>query len=99
MAAVDIGTLIVETPGFLGGRPRIAGHRIGVKHVAVLSQLGRTPAAIIEHDYPQLSLAEVHAALAYYHANRQAIDGDIEADKRVFEAEVSAAGEGTAVEP
>ena len=98
-AAVDIGTLIAETPGFLDGRPQIAGHRIGVKHIAVLSHLGRSPAAIIEHDYPQLSLAEVHAALAYYHANRQAIDDDIEADKRAFEAEVSAAGEGTPVQP
>jgi uncharacterized protein (DUF433 family) len=98
-AAVDIGTLIVETPGFLGGRPRIAGHRIGVKHIAVLSQLGRSPEAIIEHDYPQLSLAEVHAALAYYHANRQAIDDDLEADKRAFEAEAPPAGEGGPAQP
>jgi len=93
---VDIGTLIVETPGFLGGRPRIAGHRIGVKHIAVLSQQGQSPESIIEHAYPQLSLAEVHAALAYYHANRQAIDADLEADRSAFHAETSVDDNGPA---
>ena len=33
-----------------------------------------------------LSLAQVHAALAYYHANRQEIDADIEAEAREAEA-------------
>ena len=28
-------------------------------------------------EYPHLSLAQVHAALAYYHANREEIEVDI----------------------
>jgi len=28
-------------------------------------------------EYPHLTLAQVHAALAYYHANREEIEADI----------------------
>ena len=33
-----------------------------------------------------LSLAQVHAALAYYHANQAEIDADLEAEARETEA-------------
>jgi uncharacterized protein (DUF433 family) len=32
-------------------------------------------------EYPHLSLAQVHAALAYYHANRDEIESDIAAEE------------------
>jgi uncharacterized protein (DUF433 family) len=46
--------------------------------------LGLTPeeiAAKIEH----LTLAQIHAALAYYHANREEIDSDIAKEEAVIE--------------
>lgn len=70
---VDIGTLIVQTPGVCGGRPRIAGTRITVRNIVVWSQMGWTPEKIIGH-IEHLSLGQVHAALAYYYANQREMD-------------------------
>jgi hypothetical protein len=39
-------------------------------------QQGLTPEEIIT-EVPHLSLAQVYAALTYYHANREEIDGDM----------------------
>lgn len=56
---------IVKTPGTCGGAPRIDGRRIRVSHVAAWSEKsGWTPDEIAQ--YFDLTLAEVHAALAYY---------------------------------
>ena len=71
--AIDIGTLIVQTPGTCGGRPRIAGTRMPVRNIVTTVKMGSTPEKIVE-DYQHLSLAQVHAALAYYYANREELD-------------------------
>ena len=73
---VDIGTLIERSPKISKGRPCIAGTGVTVRRIAGWHNLGLTPeeiAARIEH----LTLAQIHAALAYYHANREEIDSDI----------------------
>ncbi len=76
-------------PGYCGGKPHIAGHRIKVQHIAVWHErMGMTPEEIVA-TYPTLTLAGVYAALAYYHSHRAAIDADIEADER-FVAEMTA---------
>jgi hypothetical protein len=33
-------------------------------------------------EYPHLTLAQVHAALAYYHANREEIEADISQEEQ-----------------
>jgi hypothetical protein len=45
----------------------------------VMDYLGRglAPEDIVRH-YPYLNLAEVHAAMAYYHDHRQEIDAEIQ---------------------
>jgi uncharacterized protein (DUF433 family) len=80
--AVDIGTLIVRTPDVRGGRPRIAGTGITVRRIVGWYKLGLNPEEIADR-LGNLSLAQVHAALAYYHANQ----GEIEADSAAEEAE------------
>jgi uncharacterized protein (DUF433 family) len=72
-STTDIGTLITETPGICGGRPRIAGTGVSVRRIVRWYQLGKSPDEI-QSEIPHLSLAQVHAALAYYHANRTAMD-------------------------
>ena len=68
------------TPGTCGGKPRIAGSRIRVSQIVLLTEQGQSPDAIVAA-YPHLSLAGVYAALAFYHDNRDAIDEEIrEAD-------------------
>jgi uncharacterized protein (DUF433 family) len=62
---------IEKKPGVCGGRACIAGHRIRVMDVAVLhKKLGLSPAEIVPQ-YPGISLADVHAALAYFLDHRR----------------------------
>ena len=82
---VDIGTLIEHSPEIRRGRPCIAGTGVTVRRIAGWHNLGLAPeeiAAKIEH----LTLAQIHAALAYYHANRDEIDTDIAAEEAAVEA-------------
>jgi uncharacterized protein (DUF433 family) len=64
---------IIVTPGTAGGKPRIAGRRITMQQIALWHErLGLGPAEIATtYD---LTLGDVHAALAYYHDHRAAID-------------------------
>ena len=73
---IDIGTLITQSPEFCGGRPRIAGTGVTVMRIAGWHQLGCNPEEIARKT--GLTLAQIHAGLAYYHANQQAIDSDLE---------------------
>ena len=68
-----------------GPRARIAGHRISVADVVIWHErLGRTPDEIAaDHD---LTLADVHAALAYYFDHRDEIDQSIAEDRAFAEA-------------
>jgi len=85
MAAVtDIGTLIVRSPEIRGGRPRIAGTGVTVRRIVGWYKLGLTPEEIARR-VGHLSLAQVHAALAYYHANREEIEADIAAEEEKAE--------------
>ncbi len=85
MATVtDIGSLISRTPGVHGGRPCIAGTGVTVRRVAVLHNAGDAPEEIAAN-YGHLSLAQVHAALAYYYANKAEIDADLEAEEREYD--------------
>ena len=88
-APFDIGTLIEATPGVYGGRPCLAGTRFPVLQVAVAHNSGMTPEQIVEH-FLDLDLAKVYAGVAYYLANKAAIDCELEEDARLY-AECAAA--------
>ncbi len=70
---------IEVTPDVCGGRARIAGHRIRVQDIVLWTEQGRSPDQIVT-DFPQLSLADIYAALAYYHDHRGEIDRQIRED-------------------
>lgn len=65
----------IEVRSNRDGQPRtfLAGTRIRVSDIAVLFEVQGKSADEIVAAYPQLSLAQVHAALAHYFANRTAI--------------------------
>lgn len=73
MNSFDIGTLIVRDPDICGDRPRIANTRITVGRIATLWKQGLTPEEIADN-WGYLSMAQVYAALTYYHANREEIE-------------------------
>ena len=65
---------IESREGVCGGKPCVAGTRIRVWDIYVHHEVrGMTPDEIVAQ-YPELSLADVHAAMAYYWDNREAID-------------------------
>ena len=66
------------TPGICGGKPRIAGHRIKVQDIVIWHErMGMSPDEIIYH-HPSITLADVYAALSYYHDHREEIRQQIE---------------------
>ena len=77
---VDIGTLIVRSPEIRGGRPRIAGTGVTVRRIVGWYKLGCSPEETADR-IGHLSLAQVYAALAYYHANHEEIEADIAAEE------------------
>ena len=90
--------MIVSTPETLGGRPRIDGTRISVATVAFLVGEGETPEYIATEHYAHLTLAQVYAALAYYHSHRDEIDQDTAEEVRAHDemaAEARRNGQGS----
>src|ERR1035437_6945725 len=57
---------IGRTPGVCGGKACITGHRVRVLDIVGWHEhQGMTPDEIVSH-FPTITLAAVHAALAYY---------------------------------
>src|SRR4051794_17512634 len=81
--APSLGDYIVRTPGVCSGQPRIAGTRIKVKHVYTwVERMGMTPAQVVA-EYPHLTMAQVHAALAYYWSHQDEIHQDIANEEKL----------------
>jgi uncharacterized protein (DUF433 family) len=77
---------IESTPGVCGGRPRVVGHRIRVQDIVACHEFhGMSPDEIVS-GYPQITLADVHAALAYYHAHREEITRQMSEDEAFIES-------------
>jgi uncharacterized protein (DUF433 family) len=73
------------TPGVCGGKARIAGHRIRVQDVAVWCEYrGLSPDEVVAQ-FPQITLADVYAALSYYHDHRDEIQREMEEGGRLVE--------------
>lgn len=83
-SVTDIGTLIVRTPGTCGGRPRIADTRVSVQRIAAWYKMGLNAEEIVER-MDNLTLAQVYAALTYYHANQAEIETYLTAEKLEYE--------------
>jgi len=73
---VEIGDMISRTPGIKGGTPHIAGTGVTVRTIVRWNRSGLVPEEIalrIGH----ISLAQAHAALAFYFANQEAMDREM----------------------
>lgn len=68
------------SPDVCGGRLRIDGSRITVNQIVALHKQGSSAEEIADQ-YPKLTLAQVYAALAYYHANQEEIEADLAAEQ------------------
>jgi uncharacterized protein (DUF433 family) len=79
MSTLTLDRHIASTPGLLGGKPCIAGRRISVADIAVWHERMARSVDEICAEY-NLSLAEVHAALAYYFDHKLEIDARLQED-------------------
>ena len=85
MVVKSLDDQIESTPGVMGGKPRIAGHRITVQNIAVWHERMGRSADEIADEY-DLTLTEVYAALAYYFMHREEIDKSLEEGRALVEA-------------
>ncbi len=71
--------------GASGPKARIAGHRVRVQDVVIWHEkLGLTPDEIVDQ-HPTITLADIHAALAYYWDHRDEIERAIAAEHDLVE--------------
>ena len=80
----DIGSLIVLTPDVRGGRARISGTGVTVRRIVEWYKLGYSPEEIAD-EIGHITLAQVFATLAYYHANQEEIEADLTDEKETAE--------------
>lgn len=82
-AVLSLTDYIVKTRDVCSGQARVAGTRIKVKHVYTwIERIGMTPGQVVA-EYPQLTMAQVHAALAYYWSHQDEIQQDIEDEAKL----------------
>lgn len=83
MPAISVEHISIS-PGVCGGKPAITGHRIRVQDIVIWHErLGMTPDEIVT-GHPSITLADVYAALTYYHDHQQQILEDIEASEALI---------------
>ena len=95
---VNIGSLIARSPEIKGGRPRIHGSGVTVQRIAAWYELGLSPEEIARK-IGHISLGEIHAALAYYHANPEEIEGLLAAENADYERLAAEFGPPDSVKP
>jgi uncharacterized protein (DUF433 family) len=78
IATKTLDGLIVRDPEIHHGRPIIANTGITVRAIAIMYKQGLDPEEI-SGELP-LTLAQVYAALTYYHLHTDEIEADIQAD-------------------
>ena len=86
MPARTVYPHITKDPGVRGGRACIDGTRIAVLDIVCLLKEGRRPDEMGDIFATPLSLAQIHAALAYYYDNTDEIDASF-VESEQWEAE------------
>jgi uncharacterized protein (DUF433 family) len=71
---------IVKQPGYCNGKAAIGATRVRVNNVVFLHQRGRTVDEI-RAEYPDLTHAQMYAALAYYHDHKDEIEAELTEDE------------------
>jgi len=71
---------IVKQPGYCSGKAAIGATRVRVNNVVFLHKRGKT-ADEIRVEYPNLTYAQIYAALAYYHDHKDEIEAELAEDE------------------
>jgi uncharacterized protein (DUF433 family) len=93
MAIVSIDHIEVDDKGVA----RIRGSRIKVIHLVMEKMANGWDADELHVQHPHLSLAQIHAAFAYYHDHKAELDAQIQESARFAEEMAAKAGESPVV--
>lgn len=85
MSQAELGR-ITTNPSVCGGKPCVAGSRIRVQDVYVWHEMQGLSADEIVSRFPQLTMADVYAALSYYGDHRDEIQRQMAADHEFVES-------------
>lgn len=80
MSQIPQNSHIELRQGPRGERAFVANHRVRVQDIALWSEEGLSADEIVSR-VPTISLADVHAALAYYFDHREVLDRQIAEDE------------------
>ena len=86
MEVVQSIDLITKNTAVRNGRPCLAGTGLRVTDLVIAHLFHKRTADEIAADY-QLSMAQVHAALAYYYQHKSELDEDIR--KQILQARIA----------
>ena len=98
MTTVATYAHIVRKPRICGGLPHIEGTRIRVLDVVALHKRGLSPAEILD-SLEDLTLAQVHSALAYYYDHEDEIEQEFRQARRLVEGFRADKGSGAFIRP
>ena len=76
---------ITKTPGVCGGKACIAGHRVRVLDVVEWHEHQEMTPDEIASEVPSITLADVHAALAYYFDHIDEIREEMRVERAMVE--------------
>ena len=71
---------IAKNPGIRAGKACIEGTRVAVTDIMFFYRRGYS-AERIQEEYPRLNLAQIYAALSYYHDQKDEIDSLLKEDE------------------
>jgi len=71
---------IVKEPDYCSGKAAIGATRVRVNNVVFLHKEGKTAEQILV-EYPDLTLSQVYAALAYYYDHTEEIEAELAEDE------------------
>jgi uncharacterized protein (DUF433 family) len=77
--------LIVSHPDIRGRRPIIAGTTLRVQDIAIAHLYKGYTLPEVVRQYPTVTFAQIHAALAYYYEHQDEVDRQIEADEQLIQ--------------
>lgn len=94
MSLAPLGHIEVDERGVA----RVAGSRTKVAQIVLDKKAHGWSPEEIQSQYAHLSLADIHAAMAFYYDHQSEIDAQLERDRRDYERLRATAGESAIVQ-
>jgi uncharacterized protein (DUF433 family) len=92
---MDLTDTVIEVervPGRCGGAPTLKGTRMGIHDIVSYYRIYSGNVKRIAEDFPDLSVAQIEAALAWYEDHREEVDEILRQRQEGYERRVAESG-------